>query len=230
MTKLLQNGENTALPTLAFYFPAQLVVGVVLGSSCSPGKDNLLSPTRALGWGGQGAALPSWAGCSVLSAETFQLCRAGGKGSWSSWPANSAFIQSHALRWFQQALPKFLFGLSEHLLPSKSVKFAKLGRTTNTHKHINTCLCGCLTTKHWNAARAVNWETHICQNAAPKCLSKAHTQNNWAKVLQKHTEDAGVNALVQNSHPHPFYLSIAESFIVFPIPYWEIPYTLLWHG
>lgn len=36
----------------------------------------------------------------------------------------------------------------------------------------------------------------LLQNATPKCLSKAHTQNNWPKALKKHTEGAGVNALL----------------------------------
>lgn len=57
-------------------------------------------------------------------------------------------------------------------------------------------MCGYLTTNHWNPTYILNWATHICQNTAPKTLSKAYAQNNGPIPLQKHTQGARVYASV----------------------------------
>lgn len=136
------------LPTLAFHFPSQLVVGAVLGFSSSPGNVNFLCPTHALGWRGQGAALPQLS--RMLCAFSRDIPGLQGRRKLLLKFMTNRLHLSRAMHWhgFSSSLPKFLFGLSEHLLLPKSVEFAKLERTTNTHKHINTCLCVFLTTKH----------------------------------------------------------------------------------
>lgn len=62
LVKLLQNTQNTALCNAAAYsdllFSSTVCGGAALGSSCCPGKDNLLCPAHALEWAGHGAALP----------------------------------------------------------------------------------------------------------------------------------------------------------------------------
>lgn len=151
MTKLLQNTQNTALCKAAAYFgllfSSTVCGGVALGSSCSPGKDNLLCPARALEWRGHGAALPQLS--RMLCAFSRDTPGLQGRRKQLLKFTNSKLCLYPEL-WADMVLA----GPSQ--VPLRFIRafvttqiswVCKAGKNyKQTHKHTNTCMC--LTTKH----------------------------------------------------------------------------------